>query len=238
MAKHNEILTAYKISDIKPVTHNTRQFTFMLPENSNFDFLPGDHMKIYPDPDDLVEWRPYTPTNKPGRSDHFELIIKRYDDGIVSRFVHQRETGDLIWMSGPHEGGHYTKGMAHNIAMVAGGTGITPMISMIRTIMEEDSDTRIYLVFANKAFEDIILKDEFDWYSEKYPCFSRYYILDNPPEKWEMGKGRIDDEVLKTHLCPAGDDTVAFVCGPPMMQIELRKKLIGLGYAPDRVIFP
>ncbi len=66
MAKQNEILTAYKISKIKPLTHDTSQFTFSIPNQMGFSFFPGDHMKIYPDPDDHVEWRPYTPTTVPG----------------------------------------------------------------------------------------------------------------------------------------------------------------------------
>jgi cytochrome-b5 reductase len=238
MAKHEEILTPYGISEIKALTHDTSQFTFSLPDNIDFEFLPGDHMKIYPDPEDHIEWRPYTPTSKPGAKSHFQLIIKKYTDGMVSKFVHQKKTGESVWMSGPHEGGHYLKGMARKIGMLAGGTGITPMISIIRAVLSDDESIAISLVFSNKTIDDIILRDEFDNYAAKFPNFTRYYVLEKPPDDWQMGVGRISDEILKSQIPPKGDDTSVFVCGPPMMQIELRKKLISMGHQSDKIIFP
>ena len=238
MAKHNEILNPFRVLEIRPLTHDTSQFSFAIPDNIAFEFLPGDHMKIYPDPEDHIEWRPYTPVNKPDSKKKFDLIIKHYADGMVSKYVHQRKTGDIVWMSGPHEGGHYFRGMANSIGMLAGGTGITPMISIIRTILSDEVNLSLSLIFANKTLDDIILKDEFDSYAEKFENFKRYYVLEKPPDNWQMGTGRINDDLLKSQMFPPGDDTVAFVCGPPMMQIELRKKLIGMGYSSEKVIFP
>lgn len=231
-------MTGYRVTDIKQITHDTRQFTFPLPPGIGFDFLPGDHMKVYPDPGDPVEWRPYTPTTTPDIKDHFELVIKRYGDGMVPRYMHERKEGDEVIMSGPHEGGHYVRGMAREIGMVAGGTGITPFISMIRTIMREGSDTKVSLLFANKSVEDIILKNEFDRYAAECANFKRYYVIDKAPPGWDMGQGRITPELLREKLPAPSDQTVIFVCGPPMMQIEFRKHLLAFGHAKDKVIFP
>jgi cytochrome-b5 reductase len=234
----NDTIISYKLADIKPITHNTRQFTFPIPTGVPFDFYPGDHMKLYPDPTDPVEWRPYTPTTTPDIKDHFQLIIKKYPDGIVSRYMHDRQAGDYIYFSGPHEGGHFVNGMATEIGLVAGGTGITPMISMIRYIMMEILDTKVSLIFSNKTVDDIILKEEFDKYETERSNFKRYYIVDTPPPDWTMGTGRINIQVLKDRLPAPSDQTVVFVCGPPMMQINLRKNLIELGYSKDKIIFP
>lgn len=231
-------ITAYRIIDIVYLTHDTNLFRFELPENASFGFLPGDHVKIYPDKSQPLDFRPYTPTSTPDIKDHFELIIKRYPNGLVSGFMHDRKFGDDVWMSGPHEGGHFKEGMAKRVGMVAGGTGITPMTSMIRTILKHGIDVDISLIFANKTIDDIILKDEFDNYASQYDNFRRYYVLNKAPRGWEMGTGRIDSELIKDRLPAPSDDVVIFVCGPPIMQLDLRKKLIELGHAMNKVIFP
>ncbi len=231
-------ITVYRIIDIVYLTHDTNQFRFKIPSALNFEYLPGDHVKIYPNKNNALEFRPYTPTSVPDTKDYFELIIKRYPDGLVSGFMHDREFGDDVWMSGPHEGGHFKEGMAKKVGMVAGGTGITPMISMIRTILEHGIDVDISLIFANKTVDDIILKDEFDNYASQHENFRRYYVVDKAPDGWEMGTGRIDSGLMKDRLPAPSDDTVIFVCGPPVMQLDLQKKLIELGHAKDKVIFP
>jgi len=238
MSQKDVKIEKFKLSKKEKLTHDTCRFVFDLPEREPFVFLPGDHMKIYPDAGDPLEYRPYTPTSTSDETGFFELTIKRYPDGHVSRYMHNRAVGDEIAMSGPHQGGHFADGMARHIGMVAGGTGITPMISIIRSILRRGLDVEISLVFANKTVDDIILKDEFDGYAENKPNFRRYYVLDQAPPGWGMGVGRIDKDMMKAKLPAPSDDTVIFVCGPPMMQLDLRKRLLELGHSKERVIFP
>jgi cytochrome-b5 reductase len=231
-------ITEYELIDKKTITHDTKQFRFKIPPGMSFDYLPGDHIRIYPDRNNPKEFRPYTPTTTPDEKDFFELVIKRYPDGRVSPYIHERSPGEKIAFSGPHEGGHFEDGMAKKVAMVAGGTGITPMISIIRNILKRELDVQIFLLFANKSTDDIILKDEFDRYENDYDNFKRYYVVDRAPDGWDMGEGRIDSELMKDMLFKPSEDTVVFVCGPPMMQLDLKKKLIEIGHEKDRIIFP
>ncbi len=150
-------MSAYRVIDVVYLTQDTNLFRFELQENASFDFLPGDHVKVYPDRNRPLDFKPYTPTSTPDTQDHFELIIKRYPDGLVSSFMHDRKYGDEVWMSGPHEGGHFKTGMARNVGMVAGGTGITPMISMIRTILKLGiNSTGAHLPAIGSLIDDII----------------------------------------------------------------------------------
>jgi cytochrome-b5 reductase len=238
MSRKDIEITRYELLQKGNVTHDTKCFRFAVPDSVDFRFLPGDHMRIYPDPDSPLEFRSYTPTTTPDESGFFELTIKRYPGGKVSPYLHKREPGDKVAMSGPHEGGHFEDGMAKNVGMVAGGTGITPMISIIRSILKRGLDVDISLLFANKTVDDIILKDEFDRYAAEYDNFTRYYVVDKAPDGWKMGEGRIDSRLMKDKLFEPSDDTVIFVCGPPMMQLDLKKMLIELGHEKDRIIFP
>ncbi len=233
-----ESIFAFTITAVSQLTHDTRQFTFAIPQDIKFDYLPGDYIKVFPNDEDPDEFRTYTPTTPPSIDDHFELIVKRYPDGQVSRFMHDRKIGDEVWIGGPYPGGHFVEGMASRLGMVAAGTGITPMIAIIRTILRQGIKADISLIFANKSIDDIILKDEFDSYVECYPNFRRYYVVDQAPPEWDMGIGRIDAGIMKAHLPEPSDQTVIFLCGPPMMQIELRKKLIEMGHRKEKIIIP
>jgi cytochrome-b5 reductase len=238
MSQKDVRITKYKIIDKQPVTHDASRFRFELQEGVEFDYLPGDHMKIYPDPGNPLEFKPYTPTTTPDIKGYFELIIKHYPDGKVSGYMKDRNKGDLVGMSGPHTGGHFADGMAKKVGMVAGGTGITPMISIIRSILKRGLEVEISLLFANKSVDDIILKDEFDEFSDKHDNFKRYYVVDKAPEGWEMSEGHITKEMMSERLFAPSDATVIFVCGPPMMQINMKKYLIELGHKKEKVIFP
>lgn len=238
MSQKDVIITPYEILDKIQLTHDTSQFRFAIPDGVDFDFLPGDHIKIYPDSNKPLEFRPYTPTNIPEKERNFELVIKHYPDGKVSGFMKIREIGDIVGISGPQQGGHFEEGMASRIGMVAGGTGITPFISMIRSILTRNLPVETSLLYANKTVDDIILKDELDKYAVDFANFSLFYVLNEASPDWKMGIGRIDKDLMSEKLFEPSDDTVVFVCGPPMMQINLKKQLIELGHPGDRVIFP
>jgi len=227
-----------RISGIADLTHDTREYHLDIPAGASFSFFPGDHIKIYPDPAEPLEFRTYTPTNIPEIKDHFELIIKAYPLGYVSKYMHGRKPGDEISISGPHFGGHWEDGLADRAGMIAGGTGITPMISMIRSIIQKKLRVDISLLYANKTIDDIILKNEFDDLAASHANFKRYYVLDKAPENWDMGNGFINESMIRSNLSPPDPRNVIFVCGPPMMQLEIRRILVEIGHAKENIIFP
>ena len=102
------------------------------------------------------------------------------------------------------------------IGMVAGGTGITPMLQVIHAILKDPKDhTQLWLIFANQTEDDILMRKEL----EAIPSdrLKLHYTLDRPPEGWTHSKGFITQEMCRDHLPPPGDDVMLFVCGPPPM---------------------
>jgi cytochrome-b5 reductase len=113
------------------------------------------------------------------------------------------------WVPNKHE----------HIALIAGGTGITPMHQLTRAIFSNPEDkTKVTLVFGNLSEQDILLKEEWDRLENTYPQrFKVYYVLDNTPKgaKWAI-KGWVTKELLKTVLPePGKGNNKIFVCGPP-----------------------
>ena len=92
---------AYTITEIAPITHDTKAFRFSLPENTALDMLPGDHLHVHFDLDGEEITRPYTPASTPDDTGFFELIVKRYPTGIMSSYLHKRNVGESVMMSGP-----------------------------------------------------------------------------------------------------------------------------------------
>ena len=228
----------YRITAIQVETHDTKTFRFALPENTTLDMLPGDHLYVHATVNGKSVKRPYTPSSLPGTVGHFDLTIKRYETGVVSKFVHERQVGDTVLMSGPNPGGRWVDGMAKRVGLVAGGTGITPMISIIRWILAKTLPVELVLLFANKTEADIIFREEWDQDVREHPNFHCYHVLEQPPPGWTMGVGRITADLLREHLPPPASDTVVFLCGPPPMAEALEETLRTLGYAEEAIIQP
>ncbi|CRK22188.1 hypothetical protein BN1723_012605 [Verticillium longisporum] len=194
--------------------------------------------------------------NGPGGDDedakgYLDLLVKKYPDGPMSTHMHDMTPGQRLDFKGPLPKYAWTANKHEHIALVAGGTGITPMYQLARAIFNNPADkTKVTLVFGNVTEEDILLRKEFAELENTYPQrFRAFYVLDKPTGEWSGGKGFIDKNLLKTVLPePSSGNVKVFVCGPPglMNAVSGNKKspkdqgeLVGilkeLGYSPDQV---
>ncbi|CUQ67193.1 cytochrome b5 reductase family protein [Candidatus Nitrospira inopinata] len=228
----------YKLIQIEPDTHDTKTFRFELPADATLDMLPGDFLYVHATLNGKTVKRAYTPSSLPGVTGYFDLTVKRYETGLVSRYLHEQRIGDTVLMSGPNAGGHWVDGMAKQIGFVAGGTGITPMISIIRWILANRIDAELFLIFANKTEADIIFRQEWERAVREHPNFHCHHLLENPPTEWTQGTGRVTPDVLRRHLPPPGPDTCIFLCGPPPMVDAVEAMLLELGYSQQAIILP
>lgn len=228
----------YELTAIHRDTHDTKTFRFALPADATLDLLPGDHLYLHATIDGKLAKRPYTPSSMPGATGYFDLTVKRYETGLVSKYLHAREVGDRVLMSGPKSGGHWVDGMAKKVGFIAGGSGITPMIAIIRWILAKGLPVELFLVYANKTEADIIFKEEWDEDVREHATFHCYHVLNEPPAGWSQGTGRITEAVLRAQLPPPAPDTVIFLCGPPPMVDALEVTLKAIGHAGQSIIFP
>lgn len=228
----------YTLAAVESVTHDTKTFRFELPTAATLDMLPGDFLYVHATLDGKAVKRAYTPSSLPGTTGSFDLTVKRYHTGVVSRYLHDQHIGDTVLMSGPFPGGHWTDGMAKRVGFVAGGTGITPMISIIRWILSNNIDAELFLIFANKTEADIIFRQEWERNVRDYPNFHCHHVLEQPPPGWTGSTGRVTPEILTHHLPAPAPDTCLFLCGPPPMVDTLETTLRELGYPEQAIILP
>jgi cytochrome-b5 reductase len=109
--------------------------------------------------------------------------------------------------------------------MIAGGTGISPMIQVIRAALRNPFDrTTITLIYANVNEEDILLRDDLEELMDVHELkFKIIYVLNNPPPGWKGGVGFVTKEHIKQHLPnPATTDSKILICGPPPMVTAMK----------------
>lgn len=182
---------------------------------------------------------------------YVDLLVKKYPDGPMSTHLHNMTPGQQLSVKGPLPKYQWTENKHDHIALIAGGTGITPMYQLARGIFKNPNDkTKVTLIFGNVSEEDILLKKEFEELENTYPQrFRAFYVLDKPAKSWPGGSGFIDKKLLKTVLPEAKEENIKlFVCGPPGLmkaisgnkvspkdQGELTGALKDLGYSPEQV---
>ncbi|KAL7620724.1 NADH-cytochrome b5 reductase [Parahypoxylon ruwenzoriense] len=241
------------LKDVEVINHNTKKFIFKLPEDDQVSGMAVASALLtrFQKEGEKPVLRPYTPTSDEDTKGLIELVVKKYPNGPMSTHMHDMVPGQRLDFKGPLPKYPWTANKHEHIALIAGGTGITPMWQLARAIFKNPEDkTKVTLVFGNVSEEDILLKREFEELENTYPNrFRAFYVLDKPPKEWSGGKGYVTKELLKTVLPePKSENIKVFVCGPPGMykaisgtkvspidQGELSGILKELGYSKDQV---
>jgi len=253
---------ALKLIEKENLSHDTRRFRFELPSSEHVLGLPtGQHIYLTARIDGQLIVRPYTPTSSDEDHGFMDLVVKVYfknvhpkfpDGGKMSQYLENMKIGDTIDVRGPS--GHLVyngngefairkdkksepkKLSVKRISMIAGGTGITPMLQLIRQVFRDENDrTSLSLLFANQTEEDILLREELEEVQKQYPeRFKLWYTVDRPVEDWTYSSGFISADMIKDHLFPPSDDDLVVMCGPPpMINFACIPNLDKLEYNPE-----
>ncbi|KAG0322038.1 NADH-cytochrome b5 reductase [Dissophora globulifera] len=252
-ALNPEAFVDFKLKSIHALTPNTSKFVFELPEHQTLGMTVASCVvtKFINDEGKPVI-RPYTPTSNDDVKGSFDFIIKRYDAGVMSAHIHSLKVGDTLAVKGPMSKYPLQLNQHKNVVMIAGGTGITPMLQLVNGIFNSKGEdtTQVHLVYANVSSQDIIFKDELDELVKKHPGqFKLTYVIDRAEDGWNGEVGYITADLIKKHI-PGVQTEVekVFVCGPPPMMVavsggkgpnftqgEVEGTLKELGFTSDKV---
>ena len=201
---------ALKVWSVTPQSPNTKLIRFVFDdphaacgmEVASYLLARAFIGKEKPDGSRGVVIRPYTPSHT--TIGYLELVIKEYSDGKMSKHIHSLKPGDRLEFKGPVMGTPIIQNEFESIGLIAGGTGITPMLQVAQRILENPSDsTKVSLIFANVTESDIILREKIDELQRAHPKqFDVYYVLDRPPPGWHGGSGYISEQMLRDRLPP------------------------------------
>jgi len=239
----------FELVNVRKYNHNSKVYTISVPGQSGLpvaSFILAKSPNKGADGKDVV--RPYTPIDSKVAG-QIELLIKTYPTGPMSSYLDSLSKGAKVSLKGPVPKIAYQPNMKKEIGMLAGGTGITPMLQVLRKICDDPKDqTKVSVVFCNLTEEDILLKDMLDGLVAKNKNISITYSVDNPKPSWSGAKGLITPDLIKAKMPKPSDDSLIMVCGPPgfmtavsgqkapdYSQGELAGFLKGLGYSPKQV---
>lgn len=213
-----------KITSIKHVTHDVLQIVTEKPFGA--EFTAGQATEIFIDKQGWQnEGRPFTFTSLP-KDDYLEFTIKTYPErkGVTNELLSLKK-GDSLIVNDIFGAIEY-KGDG---TFIAGGAGVTPFISIFRDLREKKKLGTNKLIFANKASEDIILKEEFT------EMLGENFINILSKEKTDKySYGQISEDFLKQNIGPSG--SYFYLCGPPPMMDAVEKQLAHLKVPADKIV--
>lgn len=223
----------FELLDKTIVLRNLAIYRFKLPrEDDALDIPVGHHLACCFVIDGKDEIRYYTPILSHLDRGFFDILVKLYPTGKVLKQFAMLQVGQTVMFRGPVGRMLYEHNMAKEIAMVAGGSGITPILAVLLAIVTDPNDTTtVLLIYANQTENDILLRDELDEFSLKYPGFTVHYTLEQPPREWSGDVGYPTKAMMQKYLPLPGADKRLFVCGPPAMNaaVVLMAEELGWG---------
>jgi ferredoxin-NADP reductase len=164
--------------------------------------------------------------------------VERLDDGEVSPYlVDEVVVGDRFELRGP-VGGYFVwePGDGGPLLLVAGGSGIVPLQSMIRLRASEGSSVPTRLLYSSRTLEDVVYREELDRLAAARDGLEVFYTLTREqPAGWSGYARRVDDELLAEVAWPPEAEPLVFVCGPTGFVEAVADGLVRLGHAPERI---
>jgi predicted ferric reductase len=195
-------------------------------------FRPGQFawLKLADAPQALVE-HPFSYSSSARRQERPTFTIKAYGD-FTSR-VPRLRPGTRLLLDGPH-GSYRARRHAERFVLIAGGIGITPVISLLRTAAEAGDRRPFLLLYGSLRWEEVIFREELVRLEQRLDL-RVVHVLTEPPPAWPGEKGFIDTDLLARHLPPDLGRAEMFLCGPPPMLAAALTGLESLGVAPEHV---
>jgi len=194
--------------------------------------IAGQHLDVRLTAEDGYQAeRSYSIASAPG--DPLALTVERLDDGEVSPYlVDEARQGDSFEVRGPI-GGYFVwePGDPSPVLLVAGSSGVVPLMSMARNRAREGSSSPMRLLYSSRTLEDVIYRDELEALSGNGFEVVHTLTREQPPG-WTGYSRRIDDELLRDVAWPVEDEPKVFVCGSTRFVDAAADGLVRLGYDP------
>jgi ferredoxin-NADP reductase len=225
------------VEKIVPETPGVKTFTFRLPNWTTF--RAGQHFDVrLTAPDGYQAQRSYSIATAPETKGTIDLTIELMEDGEVSPYFHEVvQPGDEIELRGPIGGPFtWTKGMGGPLFLVAGGSGVVPIMSILRHKRAVGPDVQAVLLFSSRSYESIIYRDELDNIEASDPNVTIIHTLTrSQPQGWKGYSRRIDKAMLRETLDRFDATPLVYVCASTGFVEAVSDGLISLGVPPDNI---
>ena len=213
----------YRVAEVRQERGDTWTLLMEPDGHAGFPFRPGQFgwLTVYGSPF-KVSSHPFSFSSSAADTDgRVAMSIRKLGD--FTNAIDRVPVGRRVYIDGPY--GAFTLGQPADMhVLVAGGVGITPMMSMIRTLADRGDKRPVVLLYGSKSWDEITFREELEALESRL-SLTVVHVLENPPEGWTGEHGFITADVFKRHLPPPYADHEYFICGPDVMMDAIEKAL-------------
>lgn len=202
-----------------------------------FDFLPGQFLQVQVEPEPgKPARRSYTIASSPTQRAFVEITVKREDHGAVSRFLNEKlAVGDLLQVSGPFGSFTFTGSDADSIVLIAGGVGITPIMSVLRYLTDKAWPGEIFVLYGARSTEEFVFREEIERLEKRHANLHVLATMQRAPGTvWLGPEGTLTKELVAAAVPKIAERRI-HLCGPPPMMAAMKKLLLELGVAEAQI---
>lgn len=192
------------------------------------DFIPGQFMMVGTQVDGKLLKRAYSIVSAPSSKHEIEFCIKAYEEGKVAKHLLRVPEGAKLMIDGPY-GKFSLKDTQKDKLLIAAGTGIAPMVSMVRTLLERGFGGRMTLFYGASYPRMLVYGSELAAHAQRHKRFSYVPTVSREAPEWEGERGRVET-ILQKYIKDASNKE-AYVCGPPPMCDNTAAFLKSVGFA-------
>ena len=224
-----------RLASITAQTADSKTLRFIVPNDRKITARPGQFLTFSFLFDGKKVVRSYSICSSPARSGYVEITTKRVSQGCVSLFLNDRASvGMTVEANGPFGQFYFDESKHHNVVLIAAGSGITPMMAMLRYIDDLCVQTTATLLYCVRSSGDIMFENELE--QLRYRQILQYHVvLSEPHDDWRGRRGHINREFVNDTIKDL-KSSAFFVCGPPPFMEASRAILMGLGVEPERIM--
>ncbi len=224
------------VSNVIDTGKNAKIIRFSSKDGYLPPFEAGQYINIFTTIEGVRTSRPYSISSSPRQRGYYEITVAGIPDGFVSSYlIENAKIGDTFTANGPagvfrHQPVFHSK----KSLFLAGGSGVTPFMSMTREILEASLDRDIVMLYGCRNPQVALFHEELSAYTKKYPNFKYQLIVSDDVEGWTGEKGFMNGELIY-RLVPDFIERTTYICGPQVMNDFCKKELQVLG-VPEKKI--
>jgi len=202
-------------------------------QSGQFAMLACDDFKLRGNPEQL-KWSSFSIASAPFQN-YLELCIRIFDSDGLTNHLNKKKTGDSVNFKGPF--GNFLLKDFKEVSFVALGTGIAPLISMIRTLLHNGEKKPINLFYGFRNRCCFLYHEELQEMEKNHSNFNLYFVPSDPESDWDVPKGFVQDLIEKNNFSVSKEEVDFFMCGIPKALESIKEFLIKKGFNSEKIFY-
>lgn len=222
-----------EVTEIVEETASTKTFRLVSTGGALPPFQAGQYINLFVEIDGVQTARPYAISSSPSQRGYYDLTVKRVEGGFVTPFLlDQVHTGQQFLSTGPM-GTFYHNPIFHgkDLVFLAGGSGIAPAISMLKSVLDNELGYHFHFIYASSYIDDVILIEELRLLAKHHDNFKLTEVISRPPAGFSGLTGHLEGDLIQS-LVGDVSHKMFYVCGPTPFNEHCQAQLSKLSVEP------